>query len=116
MDDPAVSEIPEGAQVESAIIWFEGPEAGSEFFGSAVLAGAFDCRQEHNGPRRAWPAAWESCTPGRSLAGRRVGVDVHRRCFVIELPEGDRVLLSITGAGAALRIARMAIGEAVDGS
>lgn len=107
-----VNELPEGAQVESAIVWFEGPEVGSEFYGSAVVAGGFDCREEHNGPRRAWPAAVESTTPGRSLYGRRVGVDVARRCFVVELP-GCRILMSITGANAALRIARIAIGEDV---
>lgn len=111
-----MTELPEGAEVESAIIWFDGLDIGHELYGEAILAGGFEGIE---GDRRAaWPAAFEpqQQKPGeKHYRPRRVGVDVHRRCFVIEAPMGH-VLVSITGANAALRIARIAIGEDVDGA
>lgn len=114
------------AEVESAIVWFEGYEPGSEFYGLALMAGGFDLADPVNGGRRAWPAAVEVVDPSSRAPlderatryGRRVGVDVHRRCYVIEIGSGEldggpaRILLSLDAAGAALAIARISVGEA----
>jgi hypothetical protein len=98
-------EIPEGAEVRSAIIWFEGYAAGSEHYDSAVTAGGF----VELG--RVWPAAMER-RPGQEAFGRRVGIDVERRCFVVEVgPSGRRTLLNIDAAAAVLQLARVATGQ-----
>lgn len=116
-------------RVEAAVIWFEGYGPDSQFFRSAFDAGAFIAREGYAGgfvedrEPRAWPAAVE-LTPlpddrdqQFTYYGRRLGIDVTRRCVVVELGDAEgagratRVVVNLDAVGAVLEIGRAATGQ-----
>lgn len=116
-------QLPAGAEVRSAIVWFEGFDQDDDRYGMAVASGGFvdgetvqpawiEADGSHKQPDDQTPGSW----------GTRVGVDIERRCFVIEHEglgwegEPSRVLLNIDAAAAALQIARIAAGQAGGGT
>lgn len=108
------------AELHAAIIWFEGYPEGSDYFGRAIVAGGFFEPESAGRGAHVHPAALEiprrqhGEIVGWALYPRRVGVDMRRRAFVIEVDDagaGAVVLLPIDAAAAALNVARIANGQ-----
>lgn len=100
-------------EISSAIVWFEGLYPEHPDYQFAIDAGCW------LGGVKVSPAAIEKVTQGGNRVttkGRKIGVDVERRCYVVEVDSTTRVLLNIGGVASALQIARIAIGESDDAS
>jgi len=109
-----------GPVVESAIVWFNGVDADSGFFASAVDDGAFLLGDGFAGAAvygepRAWPAAVERPEKigGRGFrqSGRRLGIDVVRGCLVVEITSLERVVINLGAGNAVVELGRKALAE-----
>lgn len=115
-----MSEIPEGAEVRSAIIWFDGIPEGDERFATAIAAGGWRLVDD-DGSYRAWPAAVDViyASDRQQHYGRRLGIDVEQRCLVVEVHDfaagmekkRERVLVNLDAMAAVLQLGRIATGQ-----